>query len=828
MCVSGGVHRGRVVGRRLLLLTCGLLLAVAWSPAASMASGWSSTGATLPANAAANGFVSLGQVSCASAGDCGAVGTYVDSSNRQDGLLVSETAGIWQPAVEAGLPAGAWGHPFTTVASVSCPATGSCSAVGEYADGSNHMQGLLLTESSGVWQSPGAMATLPANAAADPNVSLSSVSCVASGECAAVGAYRDSGGNVRGLLLTETSGVWGTGVQAIPPANADPAGLALTSVSCPSAGNCSAVGKYRDNSGDYQGMLLTETAGVWHQALEASLPANAASAPSVTLSSVSCAAAGECSAVGRYADSSSTTQGLLVTETAGVWQPGVEATLPAGALGSGQDVALSSVSCESVGDCSAVGSYIDGSNTTQGLLVTETAGAWQPGTEAILPANAQSYQVVRLGSVSCAAAGVCTAVGRYADAGGNSQELWLTESSGTWGTGVEATPPAGAGSDPSVILSSVSCTSAQDCNAVGTYRNSAGTAEGLLASPMANPAVSLSVPSSGVAGGQVAAGSISASLSAGSSPAGTVTFSVYGPQSTPPSSCTSGGTTVGTAAASGDGTYHPSSGFTPSSAGGYWWYASYGGDTRNSPAASGCGASMAETVVTAQSVPPGQTATSVALRSSSDPSVSGQRVTYTATVSPTPDNGTVRFLAGGQPLVACAAVPVDPGHGTATCATTYSRPGAYQVQAIYAGDARFTASRSTVLKQTVRSSIALVRRPSGRSAQVSFTVSCARGSGGCLISAVLSTSQELRSHQRSHTKAASRVTIAGTKTMRIAAGTTITVTIKLDPAGRKLIAALKRLPVKFTLSLIVNGAHIPVATSALTVTVSVPKPHHRG
>jgi hypothetical protein len=54
---------------------------------------------------------------------------------------------------------------------------------------------------------------------------------------------------------------------------------------------------------------------------------------------------------------------------------------------------------------------------------------------------------------------------------------------------------------------------------------------------------------------------------------------------------------------SGNGTYSPSAGFIPSSAGGYWWYASYGGDSFNNVANSGCGALMAETVVSAVSLP---------------------------------------------------------------------------------------------------------------------------------------------------------------------------------------------------------------------------------
>src|SRR5207244_1817418 len=162
-------------------------------------------------------------------------------------------------------------------------------------------------------------------------------------------------GHQQGLLLTESAGAWATGVEAVLPAGAatNP-GASLGSVSCASAGNCSAVGSYHDSSGHRQGLLLTETAGTWSTGVEASLPANAGSSPGVILSSVSCASAGNCSAVGQYVDSSNHAQGLLLTETAGTWSTGVEATPPANA-GSNPRVNLRSVSCASAGSCSAVG-----------------------------------------------------------------------------------------------------------------------------------------------------------------------------------------------------------------------------------------------------------------------------------------------------------------------------------------------------------------------------------------------------------------------------------------------------------------------------------------
>src|SRR5690242_6897127 len=70
-------------------------------------------------------------------------------------------------------------------------------------------------------------------------------------------------------------------------------------------------------------------AAAWSRGVEINLPANAGSDPHVNLGfTMSCASAGNCTAVGEYTDSSSHVEGLLLTETSGVWATGVEATLP--------------------------------------------------------------------------------------------------------------------------------------------------------------------------------------------------------------------------------------------------------------------------------------------------------------------------------------------------------------------------------------------------------------------------------------------------------------------------------------------------------------------
>ena len=587
---------------------CCLLMMFACKPPAALASANANWGAGVeagaPANASPTPQVALTSVSCPSAGNCAAGGRYFDSSGHSQGLLQSQSSGAWAAGIEAPLPANAGANPATEINSVSCASEGDCSAVANYRDSSNNRQGVLWTESSGAWAT-GVGASLPADAPSQPFVSFSSVSCASAGDCSAVGGYVDGSGSFQGLLMTETAGTWGTGVEAGLPADAGAIpNVGLTSVSCPSAGNCSAVGTYADSSGATQGLLLTESSGAWATGLEVSLPGIAAADPIVAIPSVSCSSAGNCSAVGTYTDSSGHREGVLLSETAGVWATGVEAQLSANAA-SNPMVILNSVSCPSAGNCTAVGHYLDSSGKLQGLLLTETAGVWATGVEASLPSNAGTVPNVVLNSVSCPSAGNCAAAGQYTDSSFHTQGLLLTESSGRWATGVGASLPANAAANPDAALISLSCASAGSCIVAGVYDDSSGPQGLLLTAAPLSPTLSASAPASATAGSRVSASLVSATLAGGAAPIGTVAFKVFGPQSSPPGSCTSGGTMVGSASVSGNATYHPSAGFAPATPGDYWWHASYGGDPSDKAAASACGAAMAKTIVAPPSQPSG-------------------------------------------------------------------------------------------------------------------------------------------------------------------------------------------------------------------------------
>jgi hypothetical protein len=200
----------------------------------------------------------------------------------------------------------------------------------------------------------------------------------------------------------------------------------MTSVSCASAGNCTAVGRYYDPSVFAHGVLLTQTAGSWATGVEAALPAGGTSIPDSGVASVSCASAGNCTAVGPYYDSSGTTHGLLLTQTAGSWATGVEAALPAGASATDPEAGAGSVSCTSAGNCTASGGYYDSSGSSQGMLLNQTWGSWAMGLKVPLPAGARPIPDAAMTGVSCASAANCTAVGVYYDSSG-AQGLLVTQ-----------------------------------------------------------------------------------------------------------------------------------------------------------------------------------------------------------------------------------------------------------------------------------------------------------------------------------------------------------------------------------------------------------------
>ena len=387
-------------------------------------------------------------VSCARPGKCVAVGQYTDTSGSSQPMIITQSGGVWGQAVEAGLPtnsATAPGGQTAFLFGVYCASVGNCLAAGGYTDSTGNEQPLVVSETDGVW-ARGIALNLPANATTAPGTQfafLNTVTCPSPGNCAITGGYSTTSGSLDygAAVFSQRHGVWGRGVQIALPANATTAASGPTNpaaglntmgaLNCFSAGNCVGGGQYTDTNFNSQPMISTEINGAWSQAIELSLPPNAATAESAQngfLASLVCFAPGNCSVGGGYNDTNGNAQPAVFDETHGVWAQGFELTLPTNAATAPgtQSAYLNGFNCTNLGNCFAYSAYNDLAGSGQPLLITETGGVWAQGVEPPLPNNAVTTagaQNANINNASCTSPGVCVAVGNYVDSNGNLQAM---------------------------------------------------------------------------------------------------------------------------------------------------------------------------------------------------------------------------------------------------------------------------------------------------------------------------------------------------------------------------------------------------------------------
>ncbi len=130
------------------------------------------------------------------------------------------------------------------------------------------MQAFVISQTNGVW---GHAKEVPGSAALNQgwNAEVSSVSCVSAGNCAAGGRYQDRSTRRHVFVVTQTNGVWGH-AKEVPGSAALNQGkfadVEINSVSCTSAGNCSAGGFYTDRRARLQAFVVNQTHGTWGNA----------------------------------------------------------------------------------------------------------------------------------------------------------------------------------------------------------------------------------------------------------------------------------------------------------------------------------------------------------------------------------------------------------------------------------------------------------------------------------------------------------------------------------------------------------------------------------
>ena len=336
---------------------------------------------------------------CSSVGNCVAVGNYETNAEVWEALIVDRAQ---RPLGARGRGAASsrdarWRARTRSCCAVTCSPPAPAPRPASYVDAAGHQQALLVSGSGGIWTAapaPGAAG----DADVDPNIIPSSISCADAGDCAAVGTYVNPLQNSLGLLLSESGGTWAGGTGAALPDERRacqhgrrpdrrarlrrmPAGWRLHSRRL-------VLRQRRERPG---AACQPSTAAPGSRASRCTLPANAVQGlekQSAGLDWISCPSAGNCLATGVYTDAGYNSQGLLLSEVDGVWQPAARVAAAAQRrqhpVRGRQPVRLHR--CRRLCRDRPVQRQ---TRRRLGYTLSETSGTWGQSTELALPAATQ-------------------------------------------------------------------------------------------------------------------------------------------------------------------------------------------------------------------------------------------------------------------------------------------------------------------------------------------------------------------------------------------------------------------------------------------------------
>lgn len=375
---------------------------------------------------------SFSSVACAGTSVCFSVGQFTFDFERTQSVIKHWNGSAWSLAT-APNPAGATS---TTLSGVKCQSTTSCFAVGNYHT-LTAVKTLILH-----WTTSGWALMTSANPAGTVNdINLTSVACPSATSCYAVGSY-DNGASVKTLVEHWNGATWVIQTSATGVGATD---SNLTGVACPAITTCVAVGQFTTTTA--QRTLALRLSGT-------SWVLSASPNPGGSLAGfngIACYTATGCIAVGGY--STSTADLTLVERLNGTtW------TIVTSANASGTSSVLRGVACASATSCQAAGESF---TTVEKTLIERFNGTTWTILTSVNPAGTTDNN---LNGIACAGTAFCFAAGGSASASGLNT---LVEKWNATAWAVSATP--NLASTGYGILNGVACPTAVLCMAVGQY-----------------------------------------------------------------------------------------------------------------------------------------------------------------------------------------------------------------------------------------------------------------------------------------------------------------------------------------------------------------------
>ena len=152
-------------------------------------------------------------VSCGSAGNC-SVGGFYSGPRSQQGFVAVERNGQWGNAIDVPGLVALNKTKNAEVDDVSCGSAGNCAAAGSYqAQRDVHEHGIVAVERHGRWATAIAVPGLAALNKGRRSTDVLALSCDRAGNCAAGGPYFDRPGHPTWFVAVERHGRWSKAIQ---------------------------------------------------------------------------------------------------------------------------------------------------------------------------------------------------------------------------------------------------------------------------------------------------------------------------------------------------------------------------------------------------------------------------------------------------------------------------------------------------------------------------------------------------------------------------------------------------------------------------------------
>ena len=408
-------------------------------------------------------------VGCTSVGACTLAGNYASATGSRP-FVATERGGRWGDAIELRGMSAYTSHGEAEALAISCARTGACVIGGFVTLASGAERAVVADEVGGRWQ---AVHTLTPPSGSPRDSAVTAVSCPAPGDCTAVGAAGSApvtglaGGHQQVFAVEERAGAWGRAHVLPGSARLNGGDFAqVDAVSCAAPGSCATGGNVATHGGALVPFVSVERAGHWAQAEV--VPGYRHLGPTGNdgiVDAVSCAPSG-CTAVGWFALKGAFTRAFGAEESGGTWH---DASVIANARPRGGFDEAASVACPSSSACSTVGTAAASALDSTAFLVTARAGAW--GHSRALPRTTRlgGANVAGATSVACASTTTCVAVGYVTGVSGSQQPFVDQQVGGTWQPAEIAPRSERLNTGGDAGFTAASCSPQGYCVAVGTY-----------------------------------------------------------------------------------------------------------------------------------------------------------------------------------------------------------------------------------------------------------------------------------------------------------------------------------------------------------------------